>query len=835
MALFGKYLCYALLALSIDLIWGYCGILSLGHGAFFALGGYAMGMYLMRQIGTRGVYAHPVLPDFMVFLNWPELPVYWYGFQHFPYALLMVVLVPGALAFVFGWFAFRSRVTGVYLSIITQALTFALMLGFFRNNFGFGGNNGLTDFKDILGFNVQAPGTRAALFVTSASRSMLGFLICRVIVSSKFGKVLVAIRDAEARTRFLGYRVEAYKLFVFTLSACMAGVAGALYVPQVGIINPSEFSPANSIEAVIWVAVGGRGTLTGAVLGAVLVNYGKTYFTSGFLAPYWLFVLGGLFVAVTLLLPRGIVGTIHHWWGEWQAAAAGRRSRGGAGARRGAAAGGVSDGPPHHHGAALSQRRDRVVRRLPRAQQSLVHDRARRDARHHRPERRRQDHHDGRRHRQDPARHRRRLLRRHATTSRASTRPRSRCSASAASSRSRPCSTCTRSRTISALALKGDRRARKTLFWRETAEEASRINSILEIIRLSPVRERVAGSLSHGQKQWLEIGMLLAQEPKLLLVDEPVAGMTDAETRQTAELLKEINRDRTVVVVEHDMTFVRELGVKVTCLHEGSVLAEGTIDQVSENERVVEVYLGRLSNGSHPMLRSVEAAPSTLHYGAAQALRGVSLTAEPGKVTCVLGRNGVGKTSLLDALAGQHPISKGAITLDGADITRLKPERARAARHRLCAAGARNLSAAHGRGEPQDRLCAAQARANARSRTTCSRCFRCSATCCAGAAATCPAASSSSSRSAGRWSCGRGCCCWTSRPRASSPRSSRISAAPSPICAISGRSRWCWSSSISTLRSELGDHFVVMDRGAIVYSCSRDTMDEAALRRAMAL
>jgi urea transport system permease protein len=315
-ALFGKYLCYALLALAIDLIWGFCGILSLGHGAFFALGGYAMGMYLMRQIGTRGVYAHPTLPDFMVFLNWPDLPVYWYGFQHFAYAAFMVLFVPGLLAFVFGWFAFRSRVTGVYLSIITQALTFALMLGFFRNNFGFGGNNGLTDFKDILGFNVQAPGTRAALFIASVLALMLGFVICRVIVTSKFGKVLIAIRDAEARTRFLGYRVEAYKLLVFTLSACMAGVAGALYVPQVGIINPSEFSPANSIEAVIWVAVGGRGTLTGAVLGAVLVNYGKTYFTSGMLAPYWLFLLGGLFVAVTLLLPRGIVGTFQHWWGE---------------------------------------------------------------------------------------------------------------------------------------------------------------------------------------------------------------------------------------------------------------------------------------------------------------------------------------------------------------------------------------------------------------------------------------------------------------------------------------------------------------------------------------
>jgi urea transport system permease protein len=318
-ALFGKYVCYALLALAIDLIWGYCGILSLGHGAFFALGGYAMGMYLMRQIGTRGVYANPVLPDFMVFLNWPELPLYWYGFQHFAYAALMVLLVPGALAFVFGWFAFRSRVTGVYLSIITQALTYALMLGFFRNNFGFGGNNGLTDFKDILGFNVQAPGTRAALFTASVVALMLGFVLCRAIVASKFGKVLIAIRDAEARTRFLGYRVESYKLLVFTLSACMAGVAGALYVPQVGIINPSEFAPANSIEAVIWVAVGGRGTLTGAVIGAVLVNYAKTYFTSGALAPYWLFALGGLFVAVTLVLPRGIVGTLRHWLSERRA------------------------------------------------------------------------------------------------------------------------------------------------------------------------------------------------------------------------------------------------------------------------------------------------------------------------------------------------------------------------------------------------------------------------------------------------------------------------------------------------------------------------------------
>ncbi len=306
-ALMGKYLCFALLALSVDLIWGYCGILSLGHGAFFALGGYAMGMYLMRQIGSRGVYANPELPDFMVFLNWQELPWYWYGFDSFLFACIMVLAVPGLLAFVFGWFAFRSRVTGVYLSIITQAMTYALLLAFFRNDMGFGGNNGLTDFKDILGFSLQADGTRAGLFAASAVALGLGYIVCRLITTSRAGQVLEAIRDAESRTRFLGYKVEHYKLFVFVVSACLAGVAGALYVPQVGIINPSEFSPANSIEIVIAVAVGGRGTLIGAVLGAILINYAKTWFT-GALPEYWLFALGGLFIAVTLFLPRGIMG-----------------------------------------------------------------------------------------------------------------------------------------------------------------------------------------------------------------------------------------------------------------------------------------------------------------------------------------------------------------------------------------------------------------------------------------------------------------------------------------------------------------------------------------------
>jgi len=307
--LLGKYLTFALLAIAVDLVWGYLGILSLGHGAFFALGGYAMGMYLMRQIGDRGVYGNPILPDFMVFLNWDKLPWYWHGFDNFAFAAIMVMLAPGLLAFIFGWLAFRSRVTGVYLSIITQALTYALLLAFFLNDLGFGGNNGLTDFKDILGFDIQANTTRSALFACSAIAVAAGYIACKYIVKSRLGQVAMAIRDSETRVRSLGYRDEYVKLFLFTVSAILAGIAGALYVPQVGIINPGEFSPINSIVIVIWVAVGGRGTLYGAVIGAILVNYAKTFFTA-FAPEIWLFALGGLFVFVTVFLPTGIVGFI---------------------------------------------------------------------------------------------------------------------------------------------------------------------------------------------------------------------------------------------------------------------------------------------------------------------------------------------------------------------------------------------------------------------------------------------------------------------------------------------------------------------------------------------
>jgi len=308
-SLLGKYLCYALLALAVDLVWGYCGILSLGHGAFFALGGYAMGMYLMRQIGDRGVYGNPELPDFMVFLNWTELPWYWAGSDN---ALVMILLVfagPGLLAFIFGTLAFRSRVSGVYLSIMTQAMTYALLLSFFRNEMGFGGNNGLTDFKEIFGFSLQSPDTKLALFIATAVFLAIGYAVSHFIVNSKMGRVVTAIRDAENRVRFVGYKPEHYKVWIFVVSAILAGVAGALYVPQVGIINPGEFSPLNSIEIVIWVAIGGRGTLYGALIGAIVVSYAKTRFTA-IMPEAWLFGLGGLFVLVTLLLPKGIAGIV---------------------------------------------------------------------------------------------------------------------------------------------------------------------------------------------------------------------------------------------------------------------------------------------------------------------------------------------------------------------------------------------------------------------------------------------------------------------------------------------------------------------------------------------
>lgn len=303
LTLVGKILCYAIVALALDLVWGYAGLLSLGHGLFFALGGYAMGMYLMREAAGDG------LPAFMSFLAWTELPWYWAGTQHFLWALCLVVLAPGLLALVFGFFAFRSRIKGVYFSIMTQALTFAGMLLFFRNETGFGGNNGFTDFKRILGFDITAPGTRAVLFLATVALLVGSLLVGWRLARSKFGRVLTALRDAENRLMFCGYDPRGYKLFIWVLSAVLCGLAGALYVPQVGIINPSEMSPTHSIEAAVWVALGGRGSLVGPLLGAGLVNGMKSWFTVAF-PEYWLFFLGALFILVTLYLPKGVIGLV---------------------------------------------------------------------------------------------------------------------------------------------------------------------------------------------------------------------------------------------------------------------------------------------------------------------------------------------------------------------------------------------------------------------------------------------------------------------------------------------------------------------------------------------
>jgi urea transport system permease protein len=303
LTLVGKILCYAIVALALDLVWGYAGLLSLGHGLFFALGGYAMGMYLMRQASGDE------LPAFMTFLSWTELPWYWSGTQHFLWAMCLVVLAPGLLALVFGFFAFRSRIKGVYFSIMTQALTFAGMLLFFRNETGFGGNNGFTNFRSILGFSISSQGTRAALFIATVVLLVASLLLGWRLARSKFGRVLTAVRDAENRLMFCGYDPRGFKLFVWVLSAVLCGLAGALYVPQVGIINPSEMSPTNSIEAAVWVALGGRGTLIGPLLGAGLVNGMKSWFTVAF-PEYWLFFLGALFIIVTLYLPKGVIGLL---------------------------------------------------------------------------------------------------------------------------------------------------------------------------------------------------------------------------------------------------------------------------------------------------------------------------------------------------------------------------------------------------------------------------------------------------------------------------------------------------------------------------------------------
>ena len=583
MALIGKYLCYAMLALSLDLIWGYCGILSLGHGAFFALGGYAMGMYLMRQIGSRGVYGNPDLPDFMVFLNWTELPWYWYGFDWFGFAAIMVLFVPGMLAFLFGFFAFRSRVSGVHLSIITQALTFALMLAFFRNDMGFGGNNGLTDFKDILGFNLQSTGTRTALFVATCIALAVSLLLCLFITRSRLGTVMTAIRDAESRTRFLGYRVEmlqALRLHRVGLhrrprrrALCAAGRHH-----QSERVRARQFDRGRDLG-------GDRRTRhavrpdprRGARQFRQELVHQRAARMSG--SSRW----AGFSSPSRCSCPR-----------DWPACSSGVHRRTGKARcpppspkRRSRSWTSAANSILYLDDVSVSFDGFKALNALsltiePGEMRAVIGPNG-----------------AGKTTMMDVITGKTRpdtgdVL---FAETRDLTRLDEAAIAQLGIGRKFQKPSVFEKLTVEenlSLALAGNRGVGEALFWRMSPREkiaARRTPRDHQARRRSA--NMLAARLSHGQKQWLEIGMLLAQEPKLLLVDEPVAGMTDAETETTASLLKSIAGERSIVVVEHDMSFVRELGVKVTVLHEGSVLAEGSLDHVSADDRVIEVYLGR--------------------------------------------------------------------------------------------------------------------------------------------------------------------------------------------------------------------------------------------------
>jgi urea transport system ATP-binding protein len=635
----------------MDLIWGYAGILSLGHGLFFALGGYAFGMYLMRQIGRDGSYGAE-LPDFMVFLDWKELPWYWAGSDSLLWALFLVVALPGLVAFVFGWFAFRSRIKGVYFSIITQALTYAAMLLFFRNETGFGGNNGFTDFKRILGHDITSPGMRVTLFALSAALLIACLVLGRYLVSSRFGRVLAAIRDAESRVMFIGYNPLHYKLFIWTLSAMLCGLAGALYVPQVGIINPSEMSPANSIEIAVWVAVGGRGTLVGR--GARRRHREPRQERVHRLPARILALRARLPVHRRHPLPARRRGRP-----VAQAARAPRRRAPGRHPQRRHACAGRSRGGPGH---APRHKRHARLRRPPHRHRQgsermiptleIERERTRLDA-----ERENEREHwdgsaaDGRvlRPGELDLSHKVILYLDDITVSFDGFRALNKLSLTidagelrciigpngagkttmmdVITGKTRPDSgTAFFGQTIDLtrltepeiahagigrkfqkptifeqhtafenleLAMKADKRVRRTLFASLIDDERDRVAAVLRQIRLDQAADRPAGLLSHGQKQWLEIGMLLMQEPRLLLLDEPVAGMTDDETERTAELFTSLAGKHSLVVVEHDMAFVEALGGKVTVLCEGSVLAEGDLATVQADPRVIEVYLGR--------------------------------------------------------------------------------------------------------------------------------------------------------------------------------------------------------------------------------------------------
>lgn len=609
LTLLGKYLSLAILAIGMDLLWGYAGILSLCQAVFFGLGGYAMGMYLMLEIGSEQSKYGEAIPDFMVWNQVKELPWFWKPFDHFGFAMLGVILIPALFGGIFGYLTFRSRIKGVYVSILTQALAFAAWLLFNRNEMTLGGTNGLTDFKVLLGFSLHDPATQRGLYVVTVFFLIGAYLLCRSIVSSKLGKVLRAIRDNERRLHFCGFSTTGFKVFVFSVSAVLAGVAGALYVPQVGIITPSQMGVLPSLEVVVWVALGGRGTLIGAALGAVVVNGLRTYLTTK-VPQLWPFLLGGLFVAGVLFFPNGLVGLpaqIQQWV---------KRRFGRVKSASGMGEGLSSNGQPKEMDrsrkdvpvdvAVIEEKvtaspRETIIY-LEAVTVSFEGFLALRDLNFmmERGELRfvigpngagkttLLDVISGK---VKPAKGRVIFeagtdllpLREHQIANRGI-------------GRKFQTPTAFPHHTVFdnlALALRGKKGVIPSLFGRRGREERERIEAILHWIGLAEHAERFAGTLAHGQRQWLEIGMVMAQEPELLLIDEPVAGMTGKEREETGLLLEGIAREHSVLVIEHDMEFVRHFAKKVTVLHEGTVLCEGPMLQVQNDPRVVEVYLGR--------------------------------------------------------------------------------------------------------------------------------------------------------------------------------------------------------------------------------------------------
>lgn len=618
--LFGKYLSLAILALGLDLLWGYAGILSLGQAVFFGLGGYAMGMHLMLQIGAEQSKYGEALPDFMVWNQIKELPLFWKPFYTFWFAAPAVILVPTLFAVIFGYLTFRSRIRGVYVAILTQALAFVAWLMFNRNEMKLGGTNGLTDFKTMFGFSLLDPATQKVLYIITALCLVVSFALCRWITLSKLGKVLRAIRDNETRLQFSGFSTTGFKVFVFAIAALLGGVAGALYVPQVGIITPSQIGVMPSLEVVVWVAVGGRGTLIGGPMGAIVVNALRTILTS-YYPSLWPFILGGLFVGVVLLFPTGLVGLPGQLkrlarWGGLQMGrplvAASRSLEASLNPGRGKSEGiaiGVSslkpEGTPSNNGQPESAKG--TILYLEGVTVSFEGFLALRDLNFYmeKGELRfligpngagkttlldvvcgRVEPVKGRVIFEESAD----LLELHEHQI-----------ANQGIGRKFQTPAVFPHHTVFdnlALSLNAKKDVNTTLFARNVRKDRERILHILEFVGLDDHANRSAGVLSHGQRQWLEIGMLIAQDPKLLLMDEPVAGMTGQEREETGLLLEMIAREHSVLVIEHDMEFVRHFARKVTVLHEGSVLCEGPMDKVQNDPRVIEVYLGREQRAS---------------------------------------------------------------------------------------------------------------------------------------------------------------------------------------------------------------------------------------------